>query len=292
VKEKAMTLRRIVEARIPPRPRAYDGEPPSDIYAKWAAAPLAVAEAENTITIFDVIGKDIFGDGFTAKRMGAALRAIGRKDVTVLVNSPGGDVFEAMTIYNLLRDHAAKVTVKVMGMAASAASIIAMAGDEIRMGSGTFMMIHNAWGVVIGNRHEMREAADLFDGFDAALVDIYESRTGLSREDLGDMMDKETYLNATDAVSRGFADGIDEGVKGSPAALAARTDTPAFAKRRIESLLAGTGLSRADRRKLIATISAGTPDAARAATLDAGFDPATAERLIAAMKPRHKEVIQ
>src|SRR5690606_40681426 len=106
---------------------------------------------------------------------------IGSQDITVRINSPGGDMFEGIAIYNLLRAHPAKVTVEGLGWAASAASIIAMAGDEIRMGLGSFMMVHTAWGIVIGNRHDMRDAATLFDRFDAAIADIYQARTGMKR---------------------------------------------------------------------------------------------------------------
>lgn len=85
------------------------------------------------------------GEGVTAKRISAALRAIGEQDIVVNLNSPGGDMFEGLAIYNLLRAHSGKVTVNILGIAASAASIIAMAGDEIKMGRGAFLMIHNCW---------------------------------------------------------------------------------------------------------------------------------------------------
>ncbi len=156
-----MSLRKLPEIKALQRPDGVDWEPPSEAWSRWAGAPLA-AEADDptTISIYDVIGEDFWtGGGFTSKRMGAALRSIGAKDITVEVNSPGGDMFEGVTIYNMLREHPAKVTIDVMGWAASAASVIAMAGDEIRMGLGTFMMVHNAWGVVVGNRHDMRSAA-------------------------------------------------------------------------------------------------------------------------------------
>src|SRR5690606_8810884 len=91
-----------------------------------------------------------------------------------------------------------------------AASIIAMAGDDIRMGLGSFMMVHNAWGVVIGNRHDMREAATLFDQFDAAIADIYEARTGVTRSDIEQLMDAETFMTASQAVECGFADVVDD----------------------------------------------------------------------------------
>ena len=115
----------------------------------------AISDDSSTISIFDPIGERFDGQGVTAKRISAALRAIGQKEIVVQVNSPGGSFFEGFAIYNLLRNHNAKVTVQVMGLAASAASVIAMAGDEIQMGEGSFVMIHNAAVIAIGNRHDL-----------------------------------------------------------------------------------------------------------------------------------------
>ena len=143
-----MSLRQLPEAPTMARPQNYQWDAPSDVLAKWAEHSFAAApgaDADATISIFDVIGEDGWtGGGVTAKRISAALRSIGNRDVIVRINSPGGDMFEGIAIYNLLRTHPAKVTVEVLGWAASAASIIAMAGDVIRMGLGSFMMVHNA----------------------------------------------------------------------------------------------------------------------------------------------------
>ena len=128
--EAAMSLRNLPGAEFE-RPQAYQGDARSDVLEKWR--PMA-AEADDaaTISVYDVIGQDWWtGEGVTAKRVAGALRAIGKKPVTVNVNSPGGDMFEGLAIYNLLREHPAEVTVRVMGLAASAASIIAMACDRI-----------------------------------------------------------------------------------------------------------------------------------------------------------------
>lgn len=133
------------------RPQAFDRpdhlqwDAPSQALSRWSEMP-AAAEADNpnTISIYDVIGEDWSGEGVTARRIAAALRRIGENDVTVNINSPGGDMFEGLAIYNLLAEHPGAVNVRVMGIAASAASIIAMAGDTIEMGLGSFIMIHNA----------------------------------------------------------------------------------------------------------------------------------------------------
>jgi ATP-dependent Clp protease protease subunit len=281
-----MSLRQLPEAKTFTRPQNFQWDAPSDVLAKWAEVPQAAAsEDPSTITIFDVIGEDFWtGGGFTAKRMSAALRSIGPNPVKVQLNSPGGDMFEGIAIYNLLRQHKAEVTVEVLGWAASAASIIAMAGDEIRMGLGTFMMVHNAWGVVIGNRHDMAEASTLFEGFDAAIVDIYEARTGQKRAAIEKLMDAETFMGPSEAVANGFADSVDEALgEGSQAAAATTMDRGLMARRQTEAALAKAGFSRSVRAEMLSEITStpATRDAGRtSATRDAGVDPAAVRQLI------------
>lgn len=156
-----MSLRNLPEIRADHRLGAAQFDLRPDAIERWQPDVRAASEGDATISIYDAIGDNWDGTGVTAKRIGAALRNIGARDVTVNVNSPGGDFFEGVAIYNLLREHQGKVTVRVMGLAASAASVIAMAGDEILMGDGSFLMIHNAWAVAIGNRHDMADAAAL-----------------------------------------------------------------------------------------------------------------------------------
>ncbi|WP_027488474.1 head maturation protease, ClpP-related [Allorhizobium undicola] len=270
-----MSLRNLPEAPALQRPQNFSWDAPSDVLAQWADTPhAAAATSENTITIFDVIGEDYWsGGGFTAKRAAAALRSIGEQDVTVQINSPGGDMFEGIAIYNLLRAHPAKVTVNVMGYAASAASIIAMAGDEINMGLGSFIMVHNAWGMVIGNQHDLRKAADAFTGFDAALADIYEARTGAKRKTIEALMDAETFLSPSEAVKNGFADKIDEGLKLSDAVQnSARAGESVRARRQVEAALAKAGFSRSQRGEMLAELnhSGARRDASPNAARDAG----------------------
>ncbi|WP_230974890.1 head maturation protease, ClpP-related [Brevundimonas vitis] len=257
--------------------------------AKWAESPQAAeADDPNTISVYDVIGEDFWtGGGFTAKRMGAALRAIGKNDVTVKINSPGGDMFEGIAIYNLLRDHPAKVTIEVMGWAASAASIIAMAGDEIKMGLGTFMMVHNAWGVVVGNRHDMRDGAAVFDGFDSAIADIYEARTGMDRNAIVKLMDTETFMGPSEAVENGFADTVDSNRTEASASAAGPPGRAVMARRRTEAALAKAGVSRNDRSEILSELIATPRDASRQpeAARDAGPDLAAVQRLIDCMTP-------
>ncbi|MBP1849686.1 head maturation protease, ClpP-related [Rhizobium halophytocola] len=286
-----MTLRNLPEAKTFQRPQNFQWDAPSDVMARWATTPMAAdSSGDNVITIFDVIGEDYWsGGGFTAKRASAALRSIGERDVRVQVNSPGGDMFEGIAIYNMLRAHKGKVTIEVMGWAASAASIIAMAGDEIVMGLGSFMMVHNAWGMVVGNRHDMREAASMFDGFDSAIADIYEARTGAKRNDIESLMDAETFMGAGDAVKSKFADRVDESLKLDQSEANNSVDRDSIkARRQVEAALARSGFSRNQRSDLLSELGA-NPGARRdaspnSAARDAGEDVAAYQQLIDILK--------
>src|SRR4051812_44221305 len=125
--------------------------------ARWDAGLALRADAaggtedDRTIGIYDIIGEDWWtGAGFTAKRMASALRALGKGPVTVAINSPGGDFFEGLAMYSMLREHPGDVTVKVMGLAASAASLVAMAGDDVQISRAGFFMVHNTWLMAAG----------------------------------------------------------------------------------------------------------------------------------------------
>lgn len=247
-----MSLREMPELKLQ-RPHNYQWDEPSDVLARWADMPLAAeADEPNTITIFDVIGQDYFGGGFTAKRTAAALRSIGSNPVTVKINSPGGDMFEGIAVYNLLREHPAKVTVEIMALAASAASIIAMAGDQIRMALGSFQMVHQAWGLVVGNADDFAEASDLFKQFNAAIADIYEARTGAKRAEIERLMKAETFMAPSEAVKHGFADEIASDLRLDTAddEPANHSDRGLMARRKTEALLAKAGLSRTSRSEL------------------------------------------
>lgn len=246
-------------------PAAPEGRPfarenrdlPSSAMERWNGGTKAAKSDDNSISVFDVIGADWYGDGVTASRIAAALRAIGGADVTVNINSPGGDMFEGLAIYNLLREYDGKVTVKVLGLAASAASIIAMAGDEVQIGRGAFLMIHNCWVYAMGNRHDLAQVAADMEPFDKAMNDIYGARTGLSSEAIEAMMNAETYIGGSDAVEKGFADRLlaaDE--------IADGDDSPAAALRKLDAMLAKTDTPRSERRKLLKALTGGKPGAA------------------------------
>lgn len=267
------------------RPSAYQPDAPADALARWNPNAARVEDDENSISVFDVIGEDPWsGEGVTAKRIGAALRAIGRGDVVVNVNSPGGDMFEGLAIYNMLRAHPGEVTVRVMGLAASAASIIAMAGDRVEMGLGSFLMIHNSWGMVVGNQDAMREAAATFAEFDAAMADIYAARTGRKTDEIAAMMRAETWIRPENAIDLGFADATFEAAGYDDD----DEDDKARARRaraRLDATLARAGLPRSERRRLLRD-AAGTPRAADDAMPRAGFDLGAAERLLETLKAR------
>jgi ATP-dependent protease ClpP protease subunit len=270
------------------KPEGYQAEPPADVMANWAQKVLAAeGDSETEIAIYDIIGEDFWsGGGWTAARMKRALAKATGRDVTVKINSPGGDVFEGLAIYNELRGYKGKVNVQVMGLAASAASIVAMAADEITMGLGTFLMIHKAWGYVVGNEDDFRAAGDLFAKFDGALSDIYVARTKKPAAEVAALMRAETWMAPQEAVALGFADKVDEALKGEPAPNT--TENRALAARRqTEAALAKAGHSRTSRAALLGDLGAAPRDASRQtneAPLDASLDLTALAAFAAEMK--------
>ena len=128
--------------------------------------------------------------------------------MTVWLNSPGGDCVAAVQIYNILKEYPGNITIKIDGIAASAASLIAMAGDYVLMSPVSMMMIHNPMTAAIGNADEMQKAAAMLDEVKDSIINAYELKTGLTRAKLSHLMDDETWMNAVTAVELGFADGI------------------------------------------------------------------------------------
>lgn len=130
------------------------------------------------------------------------------KNLTVWIDSIGGVVWAAAGIYNALKEHKGKVTVKIDGKALSAASIIAMAGDEVLMSPAAVMMIHNPWVRAAGDAAELRHVAGVLDEIKAAIINAYELKTGMPRDEISRLMDEETWMSAQKAVELGFADGV------------------------------------------------------------------------------------
>lgn len=132
----------------------------------------------------------------------------GAGDITVWLNSEGGDFWAGVQIYNMLREYSGKVTIRIDAIAASAASVIAMAGDVIEISSSGMMMIHNPYSFVEGGEAQMKSAAEMLNQVKESIITAYEMKTHLPREQLSQMMDEETWLHAQKAVELGFADKI------------------------------------------------------------------------------------
>jgi len=162
------------------------------------------------ITLYADIGEDWWGDGssVSARDFAKILKDIPESvnEIQLRINSPGGDVFDGITIYNRLVQHKAKVVVYVDGMAASIASIIALAGDEIIFGEGASMMIHKPWTRAMGNSNDILAVVDRLDEVEEQLVGIYVRKTGLDRTEIKELMAKETWFDAQQAIEAGFAD--------------------------------------------------------------------------------------
>lgn len=235
---------------------------------KWnPAIQAAVENTSDTITVYGVIGEDWYGEGVTLKRIDAALRAIGERDVTVYINSPGGDMFEGIAIYHRLQEHSHQVTTKVLGMAASAASIVFLAGKKREVASSAFLMIHNCWTWLAGNRHYLRDIADDMEEFDAAMADLYAETSEQPVEDMAELMDDETYIRGKRAVELGLATGL----LSSTEVTERETEDAAQANalKAMDVALAKGGMTRSERRELFANFKSGMPRAAGGGTHNA-----------------------
>lgn len=185
----------------------------------------AKSEGEAELILYDVIGGyNSDWERQNAKWLIDKIKALG--DVsrfTIRINSVGGDVFEAQAMYSYLKTHRATKTVRIDGLAASAASLIAMVGDRIVMPENALMMIHNPMTLAVGEAKDMRKAAEILDKVRDTLVAVYEARTGLEREKIVELMDDETWMAAADAQEMGFCDETDE-----PIEIAACADGGSF----------------------------------------------------------------
>ena len=166
------------------------------------------SDEERTLYLNGVISDETWwGDEVTPKLFKDELAA-GSGNITVWINSPGGDVFAAAQIYNMLMDYTGNVTVKIDGLAASAASVIAMAGGDVYMSPVSMLMIHNPATIAWGDTAEMRKAIEMLASVKDSIINAYEIKTGLSRAKLSHLMDAETWMDANKAVELGFADDV------------------------------------------------------------------------------------
>jgi len=223
-----------------------------------------------TLMIYDEIGEW----GISAKMMRQALAGITTPRIRLEINSPGGDVFAGIAMFNDLVQHAARIEVVVTGVAASAASVIAMAGDDIAIHGNAFLMIHNAWAMTVGDQNDHAATMQALAGIDTALARTYARRAGDDVDAITAMMNAETWMDAEQAVDRGFADRIVED-ESEPTARAA-FDLSVFNKtprelarfagpaddptcRDIERALRDAGVSRS-KAKALASARTPSPD--------------------------------
>ena len=176
----------------------------------WVQAKGKKAE----IYIYETIGDGWLG-GMSAKSFSEELKGLGEvEQIDVFISSDGGSVFDGISIYNQLKRSKAKVIINIDGIAASIASVIAMAGDEVYMASNAQMMIHKAWTVVSGNADELRKQADIMDKIDEeTIVAAYVEKSGESVEKMNELLAAETWLSSSDALDLGLIDGVTEEIK-------------------------------------------------------------------------------
>ena len=164
---------------------------------------------ERTLFLNGTIAEDSWFDDDVTPQMFKEELMDGNGNITVWINSPGGDCVAAAQIYNMLREYEGRVTVKIDGIAASAASVIAMAGDTVLMSPVSMMMIHNPMTIAFGDSGEMQRTIDMLSSVKDSIINAYELKTGLSRTKLAHLMDAETWMDARSAVDLGFADDVD-----------------------------------------------------------------------------------
>ena len=160
---------------------------------------------ESTLTIYGIIGDSWWDDSTSAADVDIALKEAGSNDVIIHLNSPGGDAFDGIAIYNRLKNHVGKVTIHVDGWACSAASVIAMAADVLIMELGSMLMIHEASTIVWGTKKHFRKEADVLEKLEDGIIDIYMTKANVERDEIKTMVDKETWFSANEAVEIGFA---------------------------------------------------------------------------------------
>ena len=168
------------------------------------AVRAATADAPAEILLYDEIG----WYGVTAKDFMTAMASAGAGPLKVRINSPGGDVFDGLAIYNALKAHPGGVTTVVDGLAASAASFIALAGSRMEMAPNTMLMIHRAWGMAIGNTNDMASTAALLAKIDGQIVGMYAAKTGGDQAEILAAVDAETWMTADEAIAAGYCDGL------------------------------------------------------------------------------------
>jgi ATP-dependent Clp endopeptidase proteolytic subunit ClpP len=235
-----------------------------EIKRRWFSMKADESAAE--ISIFDEIGLWGIGVSDFKKELDAVKDA---KSIKLLLNSPGGDVFAGMAIYNLLDPMREKIDVEVLGLAASISSIIALAGKSLKMDSGSYLMIHDPWAIGAGTATDFRKTADLLDQIGGTMADIYTPRSNHTRGEILALMADETWMTAQEAVDHGFADETVEveqiaalacdvsrfGYQHMPDGISAKRDRkPPANLRELEATLRDAGFSKNDALRAVADI--------------------------------------
>ena len=220
------------------------------------------------IWIYEMIGEDFWtGEGVTAKGFQKELSSVKASQIDLHINSPGGAVFDGITIYNLLKQHPATVTSYIDGIAASIASVIALAGNKVIMAENALYMMHNPSGLVMGNAEDMRKMADVLDKIRGTMTGVYSGKSGKLEEEINALLDAETWMNADEAYEAGFIDeiGIEmdlaacakfvpvmtkAGFKHIPNQIKGTKNGPN--ERSIEKVLRDAGLSRSQAKEILA----------------------------------------
>jgi len=204
----------------------------------WKWTNLETSEeqsAERVLELYGTIAEESWFDDDVTPKMFREELFSGEGDVTIWINSPGGDCIAASQIYSMLMDYKGNVTVKIDGIAASAASVIAMAGTKVLMAPTALMMIHNPMTGAFGDHADMQKAIEMLNEVKESIINAYEIRTNLSRAKLSHLMDSETWMNAKKAIELGFADDILTDEK--KAAEADEIDAYAFSTKAVEETL-------------------------------------------------------
>lgn len=215
--------------------------------------------------------------GVSSNRFVQDLKGLDVETIHLRVNSPGGDVFDGAAIYNAIKDHPARVVTHIDGLAASMASDIAIAGDEVRMAENAFFMIHNPWCLAMGDARDMRKIADLLDKIRENMVNHYTEKSGATKKQIREWCDEETWFTAQEAVEAGFADVVEEaidvgasvnpeiyGFVNAPAALKREKPADDMTEREFEGFLRDAGFSKTQAAAIVSggfrALRRGDPD--------------------------------
>jgi ATP-dependent Clp endopeptidase proteolytic subunit ClpP len=233
---------------------------------KWFDIKNKADKAE--IWIYEMIGEDFWtGGGVTAKSFQKELSEIKASQIDLHINSPGGVVFDGITIHNLIKQHPANVTTYIDGLAASIASVIALAGDKVIMAANALYMVHNPTGLAMGTASDMRSLADVLDKVAGTMVGTYVGKTGKPDAEIRAMLDAETWMTADEALEHGFIDEISEemdmaacakfipimakaGFKHVPQSINGKKEIPS--PKKVEQALRDAGFSRKAAKSILA----------------------------------------